>query len=329
MERQRTARLTGLAPVILPALAILAARGMTYTDWAAANAALAALLFAWVVADSLVLATIAKAPDQRPAVRVVLGAAALAGVIIVIGAAEPVRMVIVSWPPVLAAIALTVGLYALWTAAVVIRARSAGASPEAAAELALPPKLVRFLSLELRIMHLALLGWRRGQDIPVGAQAFGHPRSIFPMIDVFLGLQLIELAVMHVLLLQWSAIAAWIWSALGAAGALWAMGLAQAFRIHPVLLTDEGLRVRSGILVDAQVPYGEIARVVPSVASEQVTARDTLNHGLLAWPNIMLELHRPIAIKPLIGAPREVVRIALRIDDSAEFLAALNRRIQA
>jgi len=50
---------------------------------------------------------------------------------------------------------------------------------------------------------------------------------------------------------------------------------------------------------------------------------------LLAWPNIMLELDRPIAIKPLIGAPREVVRIALRIDDSAEFLAALNRRIQA
>lgn len=45
MERQLPARLVRLAPIVLPPLAIAFARAMTFTDWAAANAVLAALLF--------------------------------------------------------------------------------------------------------------------------------------------------------------------------------------------------------------------------------------------------------------------------------------------
>ena len=64
---------------------------MTFTDWAAANVVLAALLFAWIVADSLLLATIAKAKDRKPGLRAMLGAGAAASVIVLVGAAAPVR----------------------------------------------------------------------------------------------------------------------------------------------------------------------------------------------------------------------------------------------
>ncbi|KWV94969.1 hypothetical protein [Erythrobacter sp. AP23] len=329
MERQLSARLTGLAPIVLPILAIALARAMTHTDWAAANAVLAALLFAWIVADSLLLATIAKAEKRRPGARAMLGAAALASIIIVAGAAEPVRAAILSMPPLLAAAALTVTLFAIWSGAVFVRALAAGASREEAAALVFPPRLVRFMSAEARIMRLALLGWRCGQDIPQGAQAFDYHRFLLPMIYVFLALQAIELAVMHFLLMQWNATVAWIWFGLGIASGLWIIGLAQGFRLHPVLLTDEGLRVRSGIMVDVLVPYAAIAGVVPSVDAEQVKAKDTLNHAVLSWPNVMLELDQPIIVRPLIGAERKIVRIALRIDDSAAFLAALEERLRA
>ena len=327
MERQLPARLIRLAPIVLPLLAIALARAMTFTDWAAANAVLAALLFAWIVADSLLLATIAKAEDRKPGLRAMLGAGAAASVIVLVGAAAPVREAIHAMPPLLTAALLTLALYVAWSGALIARALAGGASVEDAAAIVLPPKLVRFTSAESRIMRLALWGWRRGQDIPAGAEGFSYHRFLLPMIYVFLALQAIELAVMHFLLMQWNATVAWIWFALGVAGGLWIVGLAQGFRIHPVLLTEQGLRVRSGVIVDLLVPYNAIAGVVPSFGAEQVKAADTLNHAVLSWPNAMLELDRDLTVRPLIGAEQQVRRIALRIDESAAFLGALEDRV--
>ncbi|MDG5751782.1 hypothetical protein P8R33_11745 [Qipengyuania sp. XHP0211] len=327
MERQLPARLIRLAPVLLPLLAIALARAMTFTDWAAANAVVAALLFAWIVADSLLLATIAKAEDRKAGLRAMLGAGAAASVIVLIGAAAPVREAIYAMPPLLAAAALTLALFVAWSGALVVRALAGGASIEDAAAIVLPPKLVRFMSAESRIMRLALWGWRREQDIPAGAQGFAYHRFLLPMIYVFLALQAIELAVIHFLLIQWNATVAWIWFGLGIAGSLWIVGLAQGFRIHPVLVTEQGLRVRSGVMVDLLVPYDAIAAIVPSFGAEQVKAADTLNHAVLSWPNAMLELDRELTVRPLFGAEQRVRRISLRIDESAAFLAALAERV--
>ena len=326
MERQLSARLIRFAPIVLPLIAIALARAMTHTAWAAAHAWLAALLFAWIVADSLLLAAIAKAPGRRPGLHAVLSAAAVASVIVLVGAAAPVRQAILDMPPLLAAAALTLFAFVAVNGFLILRALADGASIEQAATIVLPAKLVRFMSAETRIMRLALWGWRRGQDIPAGAQGYSYHRFLLPMIYVFLALQAIELAVMHFLLMQWNATVAWIWFGLGMAGGLWIIGLAQGFRIHPVLLTEEGLRVRSGVMVDLLVPYEALAGVVPSFAAEQVKATDTLNHAVLSWPNAMLQLERELTVRPLIGAEQRVRRIALRIDDSAAFLEALAER---
>lgn len=304
MERQLSARLTGLAPIILPIIAIALARAMTHTDWAAANSGLAALLFGWIVADSLLLATIAKAEDNRPGLRAMLGAAALASLVIVVGAAAPVREQILAMPPVLAAFGLTLALFLVWSGFIVLKAIVSGAGALDAAKLVLPARLVGFMALESRIMRLAVLGWRRAQDVPQGALAFDYHRFLLPMIYVFLVLQVIELAVMHFLLMQWNTTFAWIWFALGIAGALWIIGLAQSFRVHPILLTDNGLRVRSGVMVDVTIPYEAVVEQVSGFDAARVKAGDTLNHAVLSWPNVMLGLSRPITIRPAIGKER-------------------------
>lgn len=327
MERQLSARLTGLAPIILPIIAIALARAMTHTDWAAANVGLAALLFGWIVADSLLLATIAKAENKRPGLRALLGAAALASLVIMVGAAAPVRAQILAMPPVVAAFALTLGLFLAWSGVIIFQAIASGANKTEAAKLVMPARLVDFMALESQIMRFALLGWWRDQDVPQGAQAFDYHRFLLPMIYAFLVLQVIELVVMHFLLMQWNMTVAWIWFALGVAGVLWIIGLAQGFRIHPLLLTDEGLRVRSGLMVDVLVPFDGIAGFVTSLSAERVNSSGTLNQAVLSWPNVMIDLERPIRVEPMIGAARSVETIALRVDDSAAFTATLGQRI--
>ena len=327
MERLLPVRLIRLAPIVLPIIAIALARAMTHTEWAAANAWLAALLFAWIVADSLMLAAIAKAPDRKPGLHTLLGAAAAASAIVLVGAAEPVRAAIFAMPPLLAAAVLTLAGFALWTAVRIGRGLAQGDSIAAVAGLVLPAPLVRFMAMEMRVMRLALFGWRRGQDVPEGAQAFDYHRYLAPLLYTLLVLQAIELGVTHLLLRHWSPTAAWILFALGVGGALWLVGLAQGFRIHPVLLTDEGLRVRSGVLHDVLVPYDALGGVVRGFDGTTVKAKDTLNQAVLSWPNVMLALVRPVTVPSPFGGTREVVRIAMRIDDSAAFLAALQPRI--
>ena len=327
MERQLPVRLIRLAPIVLPLIAIALARAMTHTDWAAAHAWLAALLFAWIVADSLMLAAIAKAPGRKPGLHSVLAAGAAASVIVLLGAAPPVRAAIFAMPPLLAAAVLTLTSFALFSAVRIGRGLAQGDTLEATAELVLPPPMVRFMVMETRVMRLALFGWRRAQDVPPGAQAFDYHRYLAPLLYTLLVLQGIELGVTHLLLRHWSPTAAWILFALGLGGALWLVGLAQGFRIHPVLLTDEGLRVRSGVLHDVLVPYDALAGVVTGFDGKTVKAKDTLNQAVLSWPNVMLALARPVTVHSPFGGTREVGRIALRIDDSAGFLAALSPRI--
>lgn len=154
------------APIILPLAAIAAARAVTVSEWAAANAALAALLFAWIVADSLALGLVARAPRNRPALHAVLGALAAAGVLILLGAAEPVRSAILAMPPLLAAIALTIAAYCNWSAAIAASRWRAERSAEAALGSFIPRPLARAILHELGMVHLALFRWNARATCP-------------------------------------------------------------------------------------------------------------------------------------------------------------------
>ena len=72
------------------------------------------------------------------------------------------------------------------------------------------------------------------------------------------------------------------------------VGLIKSFRFRPVLLTAEGVRVRAGFLIDQLVPFDAIVAVDAGFTGEEVRDAATLNAALLAWPNVMLRLDRPL-----------------------------------
>lgn len=323
MNAAIAAKARKFAPIVLPLAAIAAARTMTFTDWAAANATLAALLFAWVVADGLALGLIAKAERHRPGLKALLGAFAAASLMIVLGAAAPVRAAILAMPPLLAALGVTMVAYLGWSAVRAGFAWRAERSAEAVLGSFIPRPLARAILHEFGMMHLALFRWNALRDVPAGAQAFAYHRYLNPMIAALLVLQLFELAVVHFFLMMWNPTIAWIAFGLSAAGALWLVALMKSFRINPVLLDGDRLRVRSGAIVDVVVPLDAIAGIVPAFDEATRKRKDTLDIALLAAPNVCLELAYPVAIPTMFGGSREVVRVAMRLEDSAGFIAAL------
>ena len=309
---------------LLPVGALFAAGWAVRTPLALAHPLLAGLLFLWIASDSRLLALIARAPRRRPAPRQILAGLAIAVCAALVATPPVVRSALLSLSALAAAMSVVVvghlawGLYAAWV--------RLGTTTEqrwiAALSELLPAPLVRLAAAELRWLHLGLFRWGAAPDVPSGCQAFAYHRHLTPIAVTLLALQAIEVAIHHLLLAHWSAFAAYVLFVVSDVGLVYMIALIKSFRLRPVLLTPEGVRVRAGLLIDRLVPYAAIAGVETRFDSARVKDKATLNAGLLAWPNLLLSLHAPMP-----GRRRPMAAIAFRLDDPEPFVRALQWRL--
>ncbi|WP_312487971.1 hypothetical protein [Sphingomonas sp.] len=94
-----------------------------------------------------------------------------------------------------------------------------------------------------------------------------------------------------------------------------------------MLLTPEGVRVRAGFLIDQLVPLDAIVAVEGGFTGEEVRDPATFNAALLAWPNIMLRLNRPLDRRSLLKKRNPTIRVAFRLDDPEPFMRLLTWRL--
>lgn len=311
------------APFVIVALATLAAR----TSLAAAYPRIALLLFLWIVSDTLMLAVIARAPGRNPGWHAVPAVLAAASVIVWLGAPATIRQALTAMPIVAAGMVAVLSIHIAWAAMRARREwRSAGDAVQrkwaGAASAFLPGPVVHAAVATLSIIHIALFRWGGPADIPAGSRAFAYHKHLAPMCATLLVLSLIELGVCHLLLGLWSPRAALIVSVLSAAGLVYLIALIKSFRFRPLLMTGEGVRVRTGLAVDQVIPLDAIATIETGFAGSDVNAPAALNAALFAWPNILIRLNRPM---PVRRGP--VSAVAFRLDDPEPFVRLLKWRI--
>ncbi len=319
-----------LAWLALPILGVAFARLAGRSDLAERHPRITALLFVWIAADTLVLSLMARTKGHTPSREAVLARLASAALIVLLSAPPAVRNGLEAMPPLFVALILTLLLHTSWSLLRAGKAWQTGIPGErwrtATAQL-LPAPLLRIAAAEIMVLRMALTGWRARPDVPVGAQPFAYHRYLAPMMGVLLALQAIEIGVLDVVLRLWSPRIANVLMELGIVALLYLVGVIHSLRLRPILLTDDGLRVRSGVLAEQCVPYADIAELSPEVSATEVKSATTRNMALLAWPNVVVRLARPIGRKPLLRARPAIQAIAFRVDDPAAFIAALSTRL--
>ena len=316
-----------IAPVIIVALAGMAVR----TPLATAYPFAALLLFLWVVADTLMLSLIARSVG-KPAWSAVLGVLAGASLTVWLGSPSAIRDALLETPALVVTMAAVVLGHVAWATS---RARQAVGRKgidrkqrwvSAASEL-LPPALIRLAVAEMTVIHMALFRWGGPADVPANARAFAYHRHLTPMCATLLILSAIEIAVYHLLVGHWSRTATLVMFVLSDVGFVYLVGLIKSFRFRPVLLTPEGVRVRAGFLIDQLVPLDAIVAIEGGFTGEEVRDPATLNTALLAWPNIILRLDRPLHRRSLLKKRGPFVRVAFRLDDPESFIRLLAWRL--
>jgi hypothetical protein len=316
-----------VAPFLIVALAGMAVR----TPLAAAYPFVALLLFLWVVSDTLMLALVARS-SGKPEWRAVLGVLAGASFTVWLGSPPAIRGVLLDTPVLAVAMVAVILGHAASGAVRASRVLSGQGSDRkerwvSAASEILPPALVGLAVAEMTVLNMALLRWGGPADVPAKARAFAYHKHLTPMCATLLILSAIEIAVYHLLVGHWSRTAAIVMFILSDVGFVYLVGLIKSFRFRPVLLTPEGVLVRAGFLVDQFVPLSAIVAVESGFSGEDVRDPATLNAALLAWPNILLRLDRPLHRPSLLKKRGPFDRIAFRLDDPEPFIRLLVWRL--
>src|SRR5262245_13932528 len=112
-------------------------------------------------------------------------------------------------------------------------------------------------------MWRSLYRWvfRRRRKLEPDGTAFGYTGTTMPVLLAFIGVSAIEIPILH-WLLPWRTVQI-ISLVIGGYGLLWMLGLLASLRVHPHVVGSEGLRIRSGALLDMTIPWEYIAEVRP------------------------------------------------------------------
>lgn len=316
-----------IAPFIIVAMAGMAVR----TSLAAAYPFAALLLFLWIIADTLMLSLMVRS-SGKPEWSAVLGVLAGTSFTVWLGSPSAMRGVLLE-TPILAVtmVAVVLGHVAWATARASREVNREGVGRKkrwvSTVSEIFPPALVRLAVAEMTVIHMTLFRWGGPADVPPNARAFAYHKHLTPMCATLLILSAIEIAVYHLLVGHWSRTATVVMFILSDVGFVYLVGLIKSFRFRPVLLTPEGVRVRAGFLIDQLVPLEAIVAVEGDFTGEEVRDPATLNAALLAWPNIMLRLDRPLHRRSLRKKRGPFVRVAFRLDDPESFVRLLVWRL--
>lgn len=175
---------------------------------------------------------------------------------------------------------------------------------------------------ELSVWYYALLSWRKRPYVLPGERAFSYHNAGGYM-NMMLGLALafpVEIIGVHILISQWSIVAASIVTALSVYAAVWLMGDARARVMRPVAISDDCVRLECGIQMEATIPLPDIEKVCFSENEVSALAKtDKLNYGTFYQANVWIEAKQPIAVRTMLGEKR-VRGIGLSLDDPHAFV---------
>lgn len=174
----------------------------------------------------------------------------------------------------------------------------------------------------IRALYFAL-AWTAAVDAPPDARTFAYHRSLRPILIALIAAVMLETVAVHVaVFFLISRTLAWVLLGLSLMGLVWLLGLVNSVAKLPILVTQAGVRVRAGLLIDLWLPAEQIAGVRTGLDFGNLKRPEVLRASLVVYPNVLIELSRPLSVGQ--GARRrEVALVGLHPDDLAGFTAAV------
>ncbi|WP_165062922.1 hypothetical protein [Adlercreutzia sp. ZJ154] len=181
---------------------------------------------------------------------------------------------------------------------------------------------------ELSVWYYALLSWRKKPYVLPGERVFSYHNAGGYM-NMMLGLALafpVEIIGVHVLISQWSVVAACVVTALSIYAAIWLAGDARARVMRPVAIGDGYIRLECGIQMEATIPFSDIEKICFSESEINAFAKtDKLNYGTFYQANVWVIVKHPVEVSTMLGKKRVRV-VGLSLDNPVALKNSLSEQ---
>lgn len=215
------------------------------------------------------------------------------------------------------------------------------AFPHALKEALGPGRLAAYIRHDILVLYYLFGSWRtkRVSAHPANKESealseshftYHRETSLFIMAGLLTKLLVLEGVVIHLLVRQWSELAAWVLTL----GSVWLIALMWAdcrrSILEPTRLTTDAVAIRCGLRLQGDIPYANIADVETRMELGPDKKEAKLAAVVpLSTPNVRLTLRRPSTVEGLLFQPRQVTSIYLALDDPNAFVRSLRNRLAA
>ena len=183
-------------------------------------------------------------------------------------------------------------------------------------------RLADAVAFELAIIYYSLFSWRAKPHVPSGARALTlHRESGFAaLLGILAVLSVVESALVHLVVQRWSIAAAWALTIVSLYGAVALVAIARSLVLRPVLLFDESIVIRCGLLWSIEIPAASISTVRRAMAPFPVRGtRGYLRATGGSDPKWIIELREAVTAEGMYGIRKRVTMVGLHLDSGQEF----------
>jgi len=190
----------------------------------------------------------------------------------------------------------------------------------------LPKRIAPAFVLEIAMIYYCFFAWKK-PTIPNNAFTYHKKSGLSLIFGVFIGLVLVETFVFHLLVERWSPIVAWIGTSLSLYSIIQIIGIIKSASRRPIILEDEKVLLRFGIMSETEVRYEDIEKIE---LSQRTINNNPLAKKLgteLTSQNIIIYLKKENTIHGLFGIKKKFNTLSFFVDDHKLFKEKIDQHI--
>ncbi|MDN5205031.1 hypothetical protein QQ008_26820 [Fulvivirgaceae bacterium BMA10] len=189
--------------------------------------------------------------------------------------------------------------------------------------------VANILAFEIATIYYSLLSWKNKTDKRISQFTYHRESGSIALFVTVALIVVIETFVVHILVANWSTLAAWILTVSSIYVALQIMAHIKAMYQRPIVMTKDQLILRYGLTGDTTIDIPNIHQITLSSNapedSEQVKRLSPLKD--MEPHNVILSLKSPQEILGIYGKKSEYQTLLLHIDKKEDFKQALEDQI--
>ncbi|MGB3182108.1 MAG: hypothetical protein WBB45_12010 [Cyclobacteriaceae bacterium] len=188
-------------------------------------------------------------------------------------------------------------------------------------------RVADIFTTEAGMLYYALFAWRFRKSSSEGGYTSHQKSGSVALFAVIIFLILAETFVLHILLVRWSVVAAWVMSGLSMYSAVQLLGHVKAMITRRSYLSPSHIHLRYGLFGDVSIPVADVSRVEVSgkdISGIEGSAKLSLL-GDLEGHNVILHLESPASLTGPYGISKVFTCLGVFIDDSSGFATAVRR----